>query len=81
MSPVFVEMIYMLPEYSQIVQVMMFKINDEAPNFPKSQEFVDKLKLSIYGKILKYRVITQDDFNSSNYKDLFENDLKKVTIH
>tara|TARA_B100000029_G_C17356121_1_gene880779 strand:- start:621 stop:866 length:246 start_codon:yes stop_codon:yes gene_type:complete len=81
MSPVFVEMIYMLPEHSQLVQVMMFKINDEAPDFRKSQEFVDNLKSSIHGKILNYRIITQENFENQSYKDLFEEDLEKITVH
>ena len=81
MSPVFVEMIYMLPEHSQMVQVMMFKINDEAPDFPKSQAFIDNLKASVDGKILNYRILTQDFIDSEKYKDIVDEDFDNITVH
>tara|TARA_Y100001951_G_scaffold59519_1_gene47286 strand:+ start:142 stop:387 length:246 start_codon:yes stop_codon:yes gene_type:complete len=81
MSPVFVEMIYMLPEHSQTVQVMMFKINDEAPDFPKSQAFIDNLKASVDGKILNYRILTKDLIDSEKHRDIFDEDFDNITVH
>ena len=81
MSPVFVEMIYMLPEHSQTVQVIMFKINDEAPDFPKSQAFINNLKASVDGKILNYRILTKDFIDSEKYKDILDEDFDSITLH
>ena len=81
MSPVFVEMIYMLPGHSQTVQVMMFKINDEAPDFPKSQAFINNLKASVDGKILNYRILTKDFIDSEKYKDILDEDFDSITLH
>ena len=82
MSPVFVEMIYMLPEHNKLVQVIMFKINDEAPDYPKSQAFIDNMQGSIQGKIINYRVIKSEEFISSEeYKDIIDVEDKNITIH
>ena len=82
MSPVFVEMIYMLPEHNKLVQVIMFKINDEAPDYPKSQAFIDNMQGSIQGKIINYRVIKSEEYVSSKeYKDIIDVENKKITIH
>ena len=82
MSPVFVEMIYMLPEHNKLVQVIMFKINDEAPDYPKSQAFIDNMQGSIQGKIINYRVIKSEEFISSEeYKDIIDVENKNITIH
>ena len=82
MSPVFVEMIYMLPEHNKLVQVIMFKINDEAPDYPKSQAFIDNMKGSIQGKIINYRVIKSEEFISSEeYKGIIDVKDKDITIH
>ena len=82
MSPVFLEMIYMLPEHRNLVQVIMFKINDEAPDYPKSHAFVNNMKGSIQGKILNYRVINKDEYiRSEEYKDILDVEDEDVTIH
>ena len=82
MSPVFVEMIYMLPEHNKLVQVIMFKINDEAPDYPKSQAFIDNMQGSIQGKIINYRVIKSEEYVSSEeYKDIIDVEDKDITIH
>jgi len=82
MSPVFLEMIYMLPEHRKLVQVIMFKINDEAPDYPKSYELINNMKGSIQGKILNYRVIGMDEYiRSEEYKDIIDLEDKDVTIH
>ena len=82
MSPVFVEMIYMLPEHNKLVQVIMFKINDEAPDYPKSQAFIDNMQGSIQGKIINYRVIKSEEYVSSEeYKDILDVEDKNITIH
>ena len=82
MSPVFVEMIYMLPEHNKLVQVIMFKINDEAPDYPKSQAFIDNMQGSIQGKIINYRVIKSEEYVSSEeYKDILNVEDKNITIH
>ena len=82
MSPVFVEMIYMLPEHNKLVQVIMFKINDEAPDYPKSQAFIDNMQGSIQGKIINYRVIKSEEYVSSEeYKDIIDVENKNITIH
>ena len=82
MSPVFLEMIYMLPEHKKMVQVIMFKINDEAPNYPKSHAFINNMKGSIQGKILNYRVIGNDEYiKSEEYKDIIDVEYEDVTIH
>jgi len=82
MSPVFLEMIYMLPEHRKLVQVIMFKINDEAPDYPKSHELINNMKGSIEGKILNYRVINKDEYmRSEEYKDILDLEDKDVTIH
>ena len=82
MSPVFVEMIYMLPEHNKLVQVIMFKINDEAQDYPKSQAFIDNMKGSIQGKIINYRVIKSEEYVSSEeYKDIIDVEDKDITIH
>ena len=82
MSPVFVEMIYMLPEHNKLVQVIMFKINDEAPDYPKSQEFIDNMRGSIQGKIINYRVIKSEEYkNLEEYKDIIDVEDKDITIH
>ena len=82
MSPVFLEMIYMLPEHRKLVQVIMFKINDEAPDCPKSHELINNMKGSIQGKILNYRVIEKDEYiRSEEYKDILDLEDKDVTIH
>ena len=82
MSPVFLEMIYMLPEHNKLVQVIMFKINDEAPDYPKSQAFIDNMQGSIQGKIINYRVIKSEEYVSSEeYKDIIDVENKNITIH
>ena len=82
MSPVFIEMIYMLPEHKKLVQVIMFKINDEAPDYPKSHELINNMKGSIQGKILNYRGIASDEYiRSEEYKDILDVEDKDITIH
>ena len=81
MSPVFLEMIYMLPEHNKLVQVMMFKLEDEAPNYPKSQEFVDTIKNSLQGKVLNYRIIKEEFIDSEKYRDIVSEEEDNITVH
>tara|TARA_Y100000310_G_scaffold8281_1_gene8874 strand:- start:355 stop:600 length:246 start_codon:yes stop_codon:yes gene_type:complete len=81
MSPVFLEMIYMLPEHNRLVQVMMFKLNDEAPDYPKSRAFIDNMKDSVKGKILNYRVMTEEFMDSEKYRDIVAEEEDNITVH
>ena len=81
MSPVFLEMIYMLPEHDKLVQVMMFKLEDEAPNYPKSQKFVDIIRNSLQGKVLNYRIIKEEFIDSEKYRDIVSEEEDNTTIH
>ena len=81
MSAVFLEMIYMLPEHNKLVQVMMFKLNDEAPDYPKSRAFIDNMKDSVKGKILNYRVMTEEFMDSEKYRDIVTEEEDNITVH
>ena len=81
MSPVFLEMIYMLPEHNRLVQVMMFKLNDEAPDYPKSRAFIDNMKDIVKGKILNYRVMTEELMDSEKYRDIVAEEEDNITVH
>ena len=81
MSPVFLEMIYMLPEHNRLVQVMMFKLNDEAPDYPKSRAFIDNMKDIVKGKILNYRVMTEEFMDSEKYRDIVAEEEDNITVH
>ena len=60
----------------------MFTINDEAPDYPKSQAFIDNMQGSIQGKIINYRVIKSEEYVSSEeYKDIIDVENKNITIH
>ena len=81
MSPVFLEMIYMLPEHNRLVQVMMIKLNDEAPDYPKSRAFIDNMKGIVKGKILNYRVMTEEFMDSEKYRDIVAEEEDNITVH
>jgi len=81
MSHVFLEMVYMLPEHNRLVQVMMFKLNDEAPDYPKSRAFIDNMKDSVKGKILNYRVMTEEFMDSEKYRDIVAEEEDNITVH
>jgi uncharacterized protein Usg len=71
----------MLPEHNRLVQVMMFKLNDEAPDYPKSRAFIDNMKDSVKGKILNYRVMTEEFMDSEKYRDIVAEEEDNITVH
>ena len=83
MLPVFIEMIYKMPEHKDLVQIIMFKINDEAPEYPKSKIFVDMMKNSIEGEIVTYRVLPKEYMDRQDIEDKFDGNVteKSLAIH
>lgn len=83
MLPVFIEMIYKMPEHKDLVQIIMFKINDEAPEYPKSKIFIDMMKSKIEGEIVNYRVLPKEYVDRQNIEDKFGGNVteKNYSIH
>ena len=71
MLPVFIEMIYKMPEHKDLVQIIMFKINDEAPDYPKSKIFIDMMKDNIEGEIVNYRVFPKEYIDKKDLENKF----------
>jgi len=59
----------------------MFKLNDEAPDYPKSRAFIDNMKDSVKGKILNYRVMTEEFMDSEKYRDIVAEEEDNITVH
>ena len=83
MLPVFIEMIYKIPEHKDLVHIIMFKINDEAPDSPKSKIFVDMIKDSIEGEIITYKVFSKEYVDQQDIEDKFDGNVaeKNYSIH
>jgi|LUMW01.1.fsa_nt_gb uncharacterized protein Usg len=75
MSPVFLEMVYKMPEHKELVQIIMFKINDEAPDYPKSKIFVDMMKGNIEGEIVTYRVLPKEYVDKQDIEGKFDGNV------
>lgn len=72
-----------MPEHKDLVQIIMFKINDEAPDYPKSKIFVDMIKNNIEGEIVTYRVLPKEYVDQHNIEDKFGGNVteKSSAIH